>query len=370
MKTRIRVVLILFFGSFLMQAQISKKKLDAELNQINNMVTEAKAVADQVINDDLIVTSSACLGFDCVNGESFGADTERLKENNLRIHFDDTSSSGSFPSNDWRIRINDQANGGASYFAVEDATAGRTPFTIEAGALTNALYVESDGDVGFGTSNPVVNLHAVDGNTPTLRLEQDASSGFTAQTWDMAGNETSFFIRDVTNGSKLPFRIYPNSPSNSLEIKSTGVNIKNVTLIDPASPSDLRLKTELTAIKDATNVLLKLYPKTFYFIKKAIKEFGFPSDIQYGLVAQEVEKVLPDLITNFSLGDNKEEFKSVQYEALIPLLIQGFKEQQQLILAQKEKIDKMEAKLNDYASLDGRLKSLENKQNKVTNAKR
>lgn len=37
---------------------------------------------DQVIPDDLIVQGSACVGLDCVNNESFGFDTIRLKENN------------------------------------------------------------------------------------------------------------------------------------------------------------------------------------------------------------------------------------------------------------------------------------------------
>jgi hypothetical protein len=68
----------------------------------------------------------------------------------------------------------------------------------------------------------VADLHVKTGNTPTLRLEQDTSSGFGAQTWDVAGNETNFFIRDVTNGSKLPFRIQPNAPSNSIFIKNNG----------------------------------------------------------------------------------------------------------------------------------------------------
>ncbi|WP_196137751.1 hypothetical protein [Aliikangiella sp. G2MR2-5] len=178
--------------------------------------------ADQVINDDLIVTFSECVGNDCVNGENFGFDTLRLKENNLRIHFDDTSNSASFPSNDWRIVANDSSNGGASYLAIEDSTAGRIPFRVEAGAPANTLYVEADGDVGIKTANPVVDLHVVEGNTPTLRLEQDGSDGFTAQTWDVAGNEANFFIRDVTNGSRLSFRIRPGAPESSIDIAADG----------------------------------------------------------------------------------------------------------------------------------------------------
>jgi len=180
------------------------------------------ALADQVILDDLIVDGSVCTGFDCVNGESFGFDTLRLKENNLRIRFFDTSTSASFPSNDWQITANDSANGGANKFSIDDITGGRTPFTVEAGAPSNSLYVESDGDLGLGTSNPVVDLQIVSGNTPTVRLEQNGSSGFAPQTWDMAGNEANFFIRDATNGSTLPFRIFPGAPSNVINIAANG----------------------------------------------------------------------------------------------------------------------------------------------------
>lgn len=178
--------------------------------------------SDQVILDDLIVDGSQCVGVDCVNGESFGFDTIRLKENNLRIKFQDTSSTASFPTNDWQITANDSSNGGANKFSIDDIDGGRTPFTIEAGAPSHSLYVDDGGRIGLGTSTPVVEIHNKDGDTPTLRLEQDGSSGFTPQTWDMAGNETNFFIRDVTNGSRLPFRIRPGAPTNSIYVDVDG----------------------------------------------------------------------------------------------------------------------------------------------------
>jgi hypothetical protein len=175
---------------------------------------------DQVILDDLIVDGSACVGMDCVNGESFGFDTIRLKENNLRIKFQDTSNSASFPTNDWQITANDSENGGANKFSIDDIDGGRTPFTIEASAPSHSLYVDDGGRIGMGTSTPVVQLHVKDGNTPTLRLEQDGSSGFTPQTWDVSGNEANFFIRDATNGSTLPFRIRPGAQTSSIDIEA------------------------------------------------------------------------------------------------------------------------------------------------------
>jgi hypothetical protein len=178
--------------------------------------------ADQVIPDDLIVQGSIGVGFDATNGLAFGFDTIILRENNLRILFDDTSTSASFPKRDWRLIANDSANGGQEKFSIEDVTAGRIPFTIEGNAPSNSLYVEDDGDVGIGTSTPVVNLHVVDGNTPTLRLEQNGTSGFTPQTWDVAGNEANFFIRDVTGGSRLSFRIRPGAPTSSIDVAADG----------------------------------------------------------------------------------------------------------------------------------------------------
>ena len=110
------------------------------------------APADSMIIDDLIVYGSECVGLDCVNGENFSFDTLRLKENNLRIHFFDTSNSGSFPSTDWRITINDSFNGGENYFSIDNATAN-----------TSLLRIMADGNVGIGTTSPSERLH-VNGN--------------------------------------------------------------------------------------------------------------------------------------------------------------------------------------------------------------
>ena len=177
--------------------------------------------ADIVHLDDVIIQFSLCVGNDCSNGESFGFDTLRLKENNVRIHFDDTSVSASFPRNDWRITINDSGNGGGSYFSIDDATAGRQVFRVDAGAPSNSLYVDAQGDVGIGVANAVTDIHVRSGNTPTLRLEQDGSSGFTAQTFDVAANEANFFIRDATNGGELPFRIQPGADQDTLYLSDS-----------------------------------------------------------------------------------------------------------------------------------------------------
>ncbi|MGR3810683.1 tail fiber domain-containing protein [Jiulongibacter sp. NS-SX5] len=425
----------------LLQSQVSlKSKSQKELNEILGGL-EAKAVEAYFHTSNGSIQGSLCVGFDCASSESFGSDTQRFKENNLRLHFDDTSTTGSFPSNDWRIVINDQSEGGRSYFAVQDATDSRTPFLIEAGARTNALYVESDGDVGIGTENPVLELHVARGDTPGLRIEQDATSGFEPQTWDLAGNETSFFIRDVSNGSTLPFRVRPGSPSNALVIDTDGdigmgilspegpLHIKDsedLLLLDsegklslkdslilqnkgikfpdgsvqitafggdngaytdldvtgtahfmgdvyvkgsifPSAsfgPSDKRLKQSLRDLKDASGLLMKLYPKSYYFKKEFVRNLGLPEELQYGLLAQDVESILPELIKEFDTKSSGR-YKSVNYTSIVPILIQGFKEQE-------ERIRFLEEELKSIDSLEKRIKQLESATQKssYSNAKR
>src|SRR6185369_14118822 len=185
-------------------------------------------VFDQVIADDLIVQGSICAGLDCVNNEDFGFDTIRVKENNTRIQFDDTSTSAGFPNNNWQIRANDSGSGGANFLGFVDQGAtgssetGTIVFAVTAGASANSLRVGSNSKVGLRTATPVLDVHANTTDTPAIRLEQNNTGGFTAQTWDIAGNEANFFVRDVTSGSRLPFRIRPGAPTSSIDIAASG----------------------------------------------------------------------------------------------------------------------------------------------------
>lgn len=208
---------------------------------VGNIVDDPPMTDDQVIPDDLIVQGSICAGFDCVNNENFGFDTIRLKENNTRIAFADTSV-GTFPANQWQLLANDSASGGANKFSIEDITGAKTPFTVTAGAPTNSFFVASNGKVGFRTSTPVLDIHINTADTPAFRFEQNNSGGFTAQTWDVAGNEANFFVRDLTGGSRLPFRIRPGAPTSSIDIAANGDVGMGTSA--PAGPLDIKRGTD------------------------------------------------------------------------------------------------------------------------------
>ena len=208
-------------GSFRVQGGEIQAQTGIETNATAARPKSGETPNDQVIPDDLIVQSSLCVGLDCVNNESFGFDTIRMKENNTRIKFEDTST-GTFPADDWQLTANDDASNGLNRFSIENITAATVPFTVQGSAPNNSLYINANGDVGLGTAVPGLKLSLSDTDTPSIRLEQTGAGGFTPQTWDMAGNEAGFFVRDVTAGSLLSFRIRPGAPGSSLDIAANG----------------------------------------------------------------------------------------------------------------------------------------------------
>ena len=349
-------------------SSLSKLKLSTEGTQpafTNLFNTPRPTFVDIVHNDDVILGPSLCVGADCVNGENFGSDTQKFKENALRILFDDTSSSGGgFPLNDWRVIINGSFPGAGDYFGIEDATRERIIFRLDAGAPTNSLYLNDDGNLGLGTNDPVVAIHILNGNSPTLRLDQDGSSGFTSQTWDIGGHESEFFIRDVTNASVKPFRIEPGAPTNTFYISNEGkVGIGfsstptveqelhvdgNVAISGSILPvSDVRLKKDIKTIKNGLETIQQLHPTTYHFRTEQFDDMTLPTELQYGFIAQELEQILPELVTNSNNPDKNKNFKRVNYTALIPFLVKGMQEQQEEIEVLKEQLVVLKKLLED-----------------------
>lgn len=74
------------------------------------LLSAGSAFADIVIPDDVSVQGMSCVGFDCVNNET-STDTLKFKENNTRIGFSNTASSG----DSWQMTANDSSSGGNSY---------------------------------------------------------------------------------------------------------------------------------------------------------------------------------------------------------------------------------------------------------------
>jgi hypothetical protein len=325
----------------------------------------------QLFTTDVIIQGSLCVGTDCVSGETFGFTTIKLKENNLRIKFEDTSA-GDFPSNDWSIGANETTNNGKNLFFIDDDNTGRRVFAIEAAAPTGALYVDNIGRVGLKTIAPETEIHIKDGDTPTLRLEQDNSAGFAAQSWDVAGNEANFFVRDNNTGA-LPFKIVPGAPNNSLYVAASGgvviggtepngklyVNGSLVVNGDITALSDQRIKTNITNLHYGLPSVMQMSAKEYEFVQDGDYLLNLATGRQLGLIAQELEHIIPELVQNdFQVKDQNGEIsylKKINYVEIIPVLIRAIQDQQALIETKDTEITEIKSQL---ASLSQRIDQL------------
>lgn len=100
--------------------------------------------------------------------------------------------------------------------------------------------------------------------------------------------------------------------------------------------SDERLKENIQIIPDALNKLMTLRGVT-YTPNSVAESYGYRKENMVGVIAQEVEVVLPEAVkpAPFDIGKDEngvegslsgEHYKTVQYEKLVPLLIQAVKE--------------------------------------------
>lgn len=177
-----------------------------------------RPVVNTFFTDDVSAQGGVCAGFDCTSTESYGFASAKLKENNTRLKFEDTSAPGSFPGTDWQLSANDTFGGGANKFFVEDLTAVTVPLLIEGGTPNNALYLDSTGRIGLRTSTPARDLTISAPVTTIIRMEQSTTP---FQAWDIVANDANFYVRDV-NHEQNPFIIKSSAPYNSLVVDTTG----------------------------------------------------------------------------------------------------------------------------------------------------
>ena len=214
---------------------------------VNERQNERALDKTQLVGEDLSVAGSACIGLDCTETETYNQEDLKIRENNPRLLFQDTSSTADFPTRDWMLLVNETENGGADLFSIVDCgsssdceTAPR-PFTLLGDAPDNAFVLDADGDLGLGTSVPGARLHVVGGNSPAIRLEQDGSEGFATRAWEIAGNESNFFVRDVNNSGALPLRIRAGASANSIYVHTNG----NVGLGDTSPAAKLEVNGDI-----------------------------------------------------------------------------------------------------------------------------
>jgi hypothetical protein len=144
----------------------------------------------------------------------------------------------------------------------------------------------------------------------------------------VTGSWATYFTMNNDNSRGWIFRRV--GSGNAASISAGGVASFNGDVI--AYYSDMRLKTKLGGIEDPIGKIQAL--NGFYYEPNEIAEsYGYEKETRVGLSAQEVEAVLPEIVTDAPIGDG---YKTVDYAKLVPVLVEAIKEQQKQIDELKE----------------------------------
>jgi len=92
-------------------------------------------------------------------------------------------------------------------------------------------------------------------------------------------------------------------------------------MAEAVTPSDARMKKNIKRLTASLNKVAMLEGVSFDWKTEAYADRGLSDDKQIGLIAQEVEKVMPELVRTGSDG-----YKSVSYSKLTALLVEAVKE--------------------------------------------
>ena len=120
-----------------------------------------------------------------------------------------------------------------------------------------------------------------------------------------------------------------------------------------ALTSDVRLKRNIKPLTNSIEQILKLNPVSYE--KKINLSSNDYSIKENGFIAQEIQKVLPDLVKE---GKDKDKLLSVNYTALIPVLTKSIQEQQQQIASQQKESLEQKKQIADQNKKIDRLEAL------------
>jgi hypothetical protein len=121
--------------------------------------------------------------------------------------------------------------------------------------------------------------------------------------------------------------------------------------------SDVRYKKNIEKLNGALENVLKIQGVTYNWRQDEFPERSFGSQTEIGFIAQELEKIYPELVNT-----NIEGYKSVQYSHMVPVLLEAIKEQQSQISLLQNNIDQLYSELsssqNDYSLLKVQLNEM------------
>jgi hypothetical protein len=249
----------------------------------------------------------------------------------------------------YRLTIYDDSDSWIGFYNSTSGTTGTDGFTIGTSAAGSAVWIWNceNSNMHFGTNNDNRMIINADGHISMMRsLDLNTESTFgalyvkgkQALWWD--GTYFSWGYDAVWNYFADRISIgRPEDPGGYM------LYVQGAAYATGSwNSSDVRFKKNILPISGALEKVLKVSGNSFEFRNDEFKDYHFAEGKQYGFIAQELEKEFPEVVKTESDG-----YKSVNYNGMIPVLLEAIKEQQKVIERLK----------TDNENLNTRLEKLE-----------
>lgn len=199
------------------------------------------------------------------------------------------------------------------------------------GSVNQINGATSNVNVGIGTTEPLVRLHIQQGASgnasPFSPLVVEGGNNTYINLLSPNVNETGVLFGKAEDASSGGI-VYNSNPNlNGFQFRVNGNTTKMALYFDGnawlqgflTQGSDLRLKKDIHPLQNSLFKITQLTGYNYYWINETSDR-----GLQTGVIAQEVQKLFPDLVKEDNAG-----MLSVNYSGLIPVLIESIKEQQQ-----------------------------------------
>lgn len=196
--------------------------------------------------------------------------------------------------------------------------------------------VKADPATSGATANGNLRLGATGSNNHVLDFGLSSSSTYS---WIQARDKSNYAAANSYNLLLNPIGgnvgIGTTTPTTKLYVNG------EITANSVSGISDIRFKNNIRPVINALEKVKALRGVYFNWNQIAFPEKEFGAQDELGFIAQEVEKIVPEIV---SKDKTNEEYRSVKYDKLVALLVEAIKEQQ-------KQIDSLTIKVNKYSKL-------------------
>lgn len=183
-------------------------------------------------------------------------------------------------------------------------------------------------NVGLTRLSPVTDIPTISfSRFPMFILQQDANGPGTAGNLGGCGKALALFFDGTGVGGNSVFQVYGSATA-------FGGNWV---------VSDLSLKRNIQTIPSALDLVNSLEGVTYEYEVEKYAELNLTEGMQYGFIADEVKKVMPEAVRPAMTKEGEAaDFDVMNYDMIIPVLAEAIKEQQATIKKLEERIARME----------------------------